>query len=344
MSTIRRLAAVAASLLLVAAASTGCSSAEDAPSSTSDDHLGESAAPIARFTPYLKTLKDTLESGRPTQEIADTLLGSGRPASFSLQSLCRIYGDADPKFKEMRDDFKGLEDGIGGYDKWNSIYKAAVSEGKDAATLARLKKQSDDALVQFTKLLTDRQWLTTGGAPNRIKMSEDFLKAFDWKTRKDDRKLVLKHVIGELEDVKKTTYDMKILEVGNGIHELRRDIRWVLIEQLALNGMITLKDDACPVPAYASAVNDNRYGALRSSATEPNPCQVSQCLVFGAAKTVSSLGELKDQAETEVNVNGDADVVPVRLQAPAQAIYDGIVQNDLIGAYVGQLKACRDAQ
>ena len=341
MPKLHRLAAAFVASILVVAAGPGCSTSDDS-SSTNDSNLEESAA-RARFTPYLNTLKSTLESGKPTDEIAKRLLDSGRPAAFSLQALCRVYGDADPKFKEMRDDFKGLEDGIGAYDKWYTIYQQALSENKDAATLARLKQQSDDALAEFTKLLTDRQWLTTGGAPTRLSTIETFLNGFAWGTRADDRKRVLKPMIKELKDIKETTYDMKILEVGNGIHELRRDIRWVLIEQLALNGMITTKDD-CPIPAYASIPNDNRYGALHASPSEPNPCQVSGCLVFAAAKTVSDLGDLKDQAEVEVNIANGADVVPERLQPAAKAIYDGIVQNDLVGKYQEQLEACRDAQ
>lgn len=344
MFKLHHVAAVVTSLL-VAVAGAGCSAGEDSSQGTTDDNLGESTAPLARFAPYLKTLKTTLESGQSTEQIASALLSSGRPASFSLQALCRVYSKADPKFKEMRDDFKGLEDGIGGYAKWDDIYQSAVREGKDAATLARLKTQRDEALTKFTKLLTDKKWLTTDGSPTRLKTIQEFLDGFDWKTRKDDRKIVLKQLIDELEDIKSTTYDMKILEYGDGIHELRRDIRWVLIEQLALNGMITLKDagEACPVPAYASVANDGRYGGLRETPTEPSSCKISGCLVFAASKTVNDLGDLKDQAEIEVNINGDSDVVPERLQAPAKAIYDGMVQNDLIGQYIAQLNACKDA-
>ncbi len=125
MSKLHGVAAVLTAVI-VAACGAGCSSSEEPSSGTSDDHIGESEAPLARFQPYLKTLQSTLESGRPTEEIANQLLSSGRPAAFSLQALCRLYSDSDPKFKEIRDDFKGLEDGIGAYDKWNGIYQAAV--------------------------------------------------------------------------------------------------------------------------------------------------------------------------------------------------------------------------
>src|SRR5213592_4660910 len=154
MFKLRHLAAVFTSLV-VSACAVGCStSTDDDTSGVTDDHLGEAEAPLARFKPYMTTLRSTLESGQTNEQIANTLLSSGRPAAFSLQALCRIYSDADDKFKDIRDDFKRLEDGIGGYDKWNTIYEAAVSEHKDQATLDRLKGQRDSALTTFTQMLT----------------------------------------------------------------------------------------------------------------------------------------------------------------------------------------------
>jgi len=336
----RLLAAAVASLTIAAV---GCSSgSDDSTSGTTDDHLGESAAPLARFAPYMTSLKSSF-AGADNEAIANSLLASGRPAAFSLQALGRVYSDADPKFKTFRDDFKGLEDGIGNYDKWATIYNTAVSEHKDQATLDRLKAQKDDALTAFTKLLTDKKWLAPAGEQSLLDQWQVFLNGFAWLPRNEDRKLVLKQMSKELGDIHDTAYDMKILEVGNGIHELRRDIRWVLIEELGLNGMVLAKEGACPIPAYSATQSDGRYGALHASQLEPNPCQVDACLIYQAAKTVNDLGELKDQAEQEVNINGDADVVPERLQPAAQAIYDGIKQNDLIGKYQAQLKACRDA-
>ncbi|HVH44769.1 MAG TPA: hypothetical protein VM925_20590 [Labilithrix sp.] len=329
--------------LLVVGVSAGCSTAGDDSSSSVDQNFEQSVAPLARFAPYLKTLKTTLEAEETVEKIAERLLASGRPATFSLQALCRVYGKADPQFNVIRDDFKRLEDGIGAYAKWDDLYQAAVSGGKDAATVERLKGQRDEALTRFTKLLTEQQWRTEAGAPTRLKTIEDFLNGFAWQTRAEDRKTVLAHLIDELEDLKSTTYDMKVLEHGDGVHELRRDLRWVLIEQLGLNGMIVVKDanDACPIAAYSALTSASRYTSLRATAVEPDPCRVSLCVVGAAAKAVDEIGNVKDQAETEVNLNGDADVVPERLQAQAQAIYDGMVQNDLIGVYLAELNACK---
>lgn len=345
MFKLHRAVAVISSVIALGttAAMAGCSTAEDDDAGATDQAVEEGAAPLARFSQYIRSLKTPLASGKPVEDIAQTLLNSGRPASFSLQALCRLYEKADPKFATMRDDFKGLEDGIGAYDKWDSIYRKAVSEGKDQETLARLKKQADDALTRFKSLLTSKNWIKDGGAGSpHLEEIETFLNTYKWKSRKEDRGIVLDHLIKEMKDLNETQYDMKILEVGDGIHELRRDLRWILIEQLALNGMTVTKKE-CPAAGYSNLGEDGRYTSLRSSALEPNPCQLSLCLVSAASKAVNDLGDVKDEAEEEVNINGDADVVPAHLQPQAAALYDAIKKNDLFGNYLTQLNACKSS-
>lgn len=341
---IHRLVAVAVASAALLVMGAGCSQSDDSTQSSGEDNLNE-AAPTARFAPYLKSLRGTLESGQSLDQIAQALLASGRPASFSLQALCRVYEKEDDRFKQMRDDFKGLEDGIGNYDKWNSIYETALSEHKDQATLDRLKSQSDAALQTFSQLLSSKGWISADPQkPSLAAQHEEWLKNYAWKPRDEDRKVVLTHISKELDDLATTKYDMKILEVGNGIHELRRDLRWVLIEQLGLDGMITLKDPKeCAIPAYADLPITDRYTQLRSTPLEPSPCQIDACVVAGAAKAVNDLGNVKDQAEQEVNINGDPDVVPERLQPAAQALYDDLTKNDLFNVYKKQIDACKDA-
>jgi len=341
MKTHRLLAVVAASAALLLAGA-GCSQTADDTQSSGEDNLNAADAPLARFAPYLKTLRSTLESGQSSDQIAQTLLSSGRPASFSLQALCRLYEKENDTFKTLRDDFKGLEDGIGQFDKWNGFYQAAVAQNKDAATLQRLKAQADAALVTFSQLLSSKGWVSADPAtPSLAAKHEAWLKAFAWKPRAEDRNVILKHLSKELDDLTTTQYDMKVLEEGNGVHELRRDLRWVLIEQLGLNGMITLNPATCAIPAYAALPTSDRYTQLRSSALEPSPCQIDACVVAAAAKAVGNLGDLKDQAEEEVNLNGDADVVPLRLQPAAQAIYTEVTTNKLFEVYKAQLEACK---
>ncbi len=337
--------AFALSSMLLAAF--GCS-VEASSSEETGDAVSAREAPLARFNYFINNLKGTIENAATVEDAANALLASGRPVSFSLQSLCRIYGSESDEFGNIRDDFKGLEDGIGQYDKWNGIYQEAVSEKADAATLARLKKTRDDALVTFTKMLTSKGWRTEGGKKTRMTEIEEFLQKFPWQSRKGDREVIFKRLSKELGDIAETTYDMKKLEYGDGVHELRRDIRWVLMEQTTLNGVVILKDRGtkCPIPAYADILNDQdaastRYAQLSSSALEPYACKLSPCVVIAAAKAVDDIGEIKDAAEKAVNIAGDSDVVPVALQAKAQAIYDEVRKNKLIETFQSEIEACR---
>jgi hypothetical protein len=147
MFKLSRVVAVVSSVVALAAAA-GCASTDDSAEAAGQEVNAAAAAPVARFAPYIKTLKTSLESGQSMEQIAQSLLASDRPAAFSLQGLCRVYEKMDPKFASLRDDFKGLEDGIGNFDKWDGIYQAAVSEKKDQATLADLRPQRADGLRQ----------------------------------------------------------------------------------------------------------------------------------------------------------------------------------------------------
>lgn len=301
---------------------------------------------MARFSPHLKSLHNALDA-KSAEEAANGLVQSGRMTAFSLQALCRLYSDADPKFGEMRSDFKGLEDGIGAYDKWKTIYEAALDEKSDEETLARLKKDRDEALATFTKQLVDKGWIKTGDAPSRLDTIDAFLKGYKWLTRDGDRNQVLESISDELKGIKKTTYDMTILEEGDGLHQLRRDIRWVLMESMVVNGLVVYKDDSvkCPLPAYekllSAPIATSKYTAFKGSSVEPNPCQLDKCVVLAAAQAVEDLGQLKDQAEREVNIKNGADIVPADLQPRAKAIYDDLVKNNVAGVLKDEVDACQ---
>jgi hypothetical protein len=266
-----KIAFVATSVLL-ASLGTGCSSTGDELGTTNDQLEGGGAdLAIARFAPHLKSLERILDSHKSLEKIAEDLLDSNaRTAAFSLQALCRVYADADPDFKKIRDDLKGLEDAIGTYDKWYNVLRAAEEKGKGRDTLDRLEKKEKKALEDFKKLLRDRDWVPADGT-SRVEKIQKLLEKFDWKSRKTDRERVLGSMIDELKDIDQNDYDMKKLEYGKGIHELRRDIRWVLIEQRSLHGLITLKK-SCPIQRYESLSGDD-FAALHSA--EPNACEVS---------------------------------------------------------------------
>ena len=65
---------------------------------------------------------DEADPNATLESVADAIVdGPARVAAYNLQALCRLYASEADFFGKMRDDFKGLEDVIGAYDKWKTV-------------------------------------------------------------------------------------------------------------------------------------------------------------------------------------------------------------------------------
>lgn len=319
-----------------------------------DDDLGEPRGQrqLARFAPWMATVKEAMETKDSIEVIAGKLVeGPMRVASYNLQALGRLYAKEDKIFPKIRDDFKDLEDGIGEYDKWNNILGKAEKDGKTKSTLAELKDKREKALNALKSLLEDRKWIRSDGGETRITKIQGLLDAYDWSKPNKDRKLVIKNVISEVKDIRDVDYDLRYLEKGNGLHELRRNLKWVVIELRTLNGAVTFNDrpDNCPLKKYRSLLTEpianSKYSKLPSSAGEPNPCLINQCVFLGIVKMVDDLGEIKDIAEAKLNSGSskkDHDLVPDGVKDKAKDVYKTMVSNDLLGTAMNELQACVD--
>ena len=57
-----------------------------------------------------------------------------------------------------------------------------------------------------------------------------------------------KRLGNQLSRIARTEFDLSKLEEGNGLHELRRELRWFLIEVQVLNGLVQFKPGRrCPI-------------------------------------------------------------------------------------------------
>lgn len=291
-------------------------------------------AQIERFQVWIRELREVLTSSTDTRVVARALVsGTARNATFHLQGLGRIYEKVDPKFKTLiRDDLKELEDAIGEYDKWNSIDKSKV--GKAESTLV--------------KILEKEGW-SKKGVSTHLDAIEKFIKEFRWPDYETDRKHVLLSLGEQLDHLSSTNYDLTRLEKtdgdGNGLHELRREMRWFLIEARVLNGLLNYAPgNACSAPAYASLLDsklvDHKYATLASSPLEVDPCLVERCLVLGLVKSVNIMGGLKDAAE-EDRAARQADRVPDAMVAEATGIYNELKETQVFSRLSQNIRSCQ---
>jgi hypothetical protein len=254
-----------------------------------------------RFQSWLVDLRRPLESSRDADRVAEALLGdSARVSSFHLQGLGTLYSEQDEAFKDFRKAFKSLEDGIGGYDKWDKILSKAEQRRAPRSQIEELRRKRDEARAEFVERLREEGWIVSGRGQTRLRELTSFLDTYRFKSYDDDRKAILKALGKQLKKVEETQYDLTILEHGDGLHELRRELRWFLIQARALGGLVIFKSDreGCPVAELEALLSgreaSSTYGNLPVSRAEREPCRISRCLFVGVSDAVSELGKLKD--------------------------------------------------
>ncbi|MCC7442778.1 MAG: hypothetical protein IT285_14175 [Bdellovibrionales bacterium] len=306
-----------------------------------------------RFKPWVVDLQGLIRPGESAGETAQRLLGSSaRISAFNLQALGRIYSELDPKFDEFRGELKRLEDSIGEYDKWVSVLDAASSDsGSSAADLDRLRRRVREAKLKLTEMLKEREWVVEAGSGERPRLQriERFLRTFDWAEYSEDRDFVLGRLSKQLKKVDETEYDISILEHGDGVHELRRELRWFLIQARVLNGLVTFRpaSEGCDVaelrPLLQQPIAESKYSALPGAGDEPETCGISRCLFIGLVYWVEELGAVKDQAEQILNASGEeeSDEVPAALRERAERAYRALVRTGALGELRRELRECR---
>lgn len=280
-------------------------------SSSAVEFRGE--AQVERFEIWIQDLKSSMTLSTDVEVVVEQLVKSeARNATFHIQGLARLYQHQDVKFNTLWADVKELEDGIGEYDKWKTL---DATKGKQA------KKD-------LFRLLAKRGWSQNGQSPKLDAISAE-LRAYNWDNYPGDRAYVLERLKVHLDLLVRTDYDVTRLELedgdGNGLHELRREVRWFLIEAKALNGMIAYDaSPTCSVSEYTELLESrwgtHKYAKFIRGAHEVDPCFVEKCLILGLVKSVDGLGNLKDGAE-EDKVSREADRVPPDLVPAALGLY-----------------------
>ena len=317
----------------------------------------ENMAPNARFDKWLDILEPTIYSSKDPKKVAEMAIGgSARSAGFNLQALAKLYKHYDKDFKakfdKFADQFELLENHIGEVDKWDkALKKAEKKDKKDDEKIAELKEKVKESTQDFAKFLEKEKWVTEKRKDSFLADFRDFLRDTDWPSYANDKNRILELLEGELENISQTKYDLKTLEKGNGLHELRRDLRWHQIKAQVVNGLITYaEDDAqCPLPVYRpltdpeGALAKSPYSQLpRPGELETEPCEISKCVLFGIVDLQRQLGDIKDEAEgIELTGNEHKDRVPLELAAKAEALWQTARENRLLEAAIDELKACR---
>lgn len=224
-----------------------------------------------------------------------------RTAAFMLEAALRLYRDKYGKpLDEARQGVKALEDLLGAVGHAQDMQKAGAGcpDLAPAAT-AYLDKQVRTQSEALLGLL-DQGWLPD--ARGRIPALDDVVDTVvqtEFKAGDGDRQVIRKALTRQLDEIAGGGLDMN--ELQEGVHELRRQLRWVPIYGMALKGAVVLDDTLLPEPRYAALrdqpVASSPFATLPTSAQDKHPLRLSRTVFLRSTQLIDDIGKLKDQGE-----------------------------------------------
>jgi len=264
----------------------------------------ECARLLSRFETPLNKLESLLQSETSPALLVDKIMAvNGRTFLFDLEAEARIYMNADKKkMKAVLKTFKKLEDALGQYDFWLELEKKLIKVAADARIL---QKQTAKTLTEKNKLirfLKANDWINSSARPAAQKLHFVGLRAKIYKADLPNANKDRQYVLAVLQDyikslhkaVKDGEYDPN--EVESGIHELRRDLRWISIYIKNNEDMVLLDKTSVPIEQYRpliKSMKDNPYVQLKKP-THENPIVVPFSLFAALVDIIGRLGQVKD--------------------------------------------------
>jgi len=263
---------------------------------------------FTRLAEFFITHKDLPEEAKTDLLMEQNL----RQSFFRLQAMMSILRPQAPDFfSAERAQFKALEDVMGKLDLATSLRETA-EKIQDPGLVLKFRQQEEAARGALREAFL-RSGLWTQPEATLRQWQADFANKGHWKDGKKERRFLfssLRDYVRDLQrDLKTTRYDDPFIE--KGLHELRRRLRWVLIQVTSLEGLVTYrqeKDQDLPgkVRKWFDELSAQNPGLLRSKymrigeARTPYPLRIPFHEFAILNELVIEIGHSKDAAEKQI--------------------------------------------
>jgi hypothetical protein len=257
--------------------------------------------PFERVLVHAAKIDAVLRSEPRVDVLIDVVMSKDlRRQVFLMEGISKLYADIHGKPAErVYVSVKALEDRLGRYSMTKSNLAAAEKVGAAPAVIALLKADVD-ASRDALKALLAAEWMPD--AKGRIPAMRDIVEKWGeapWGSYDKDLKAVRAELSRRLEKIETTPFDMNELE--DGIHELRRQLRWFPIYAESLNGVFQLDDTTHPIKAYepmlTQPIATSKYVDLPPSTREQTTISVPKSVYCALMQLTLDLGALKDTGE-----------------------------------------------
>lgn len=242
------------------------------------------------------------EAPGPSEELVEFALAQDlRLTVFYLEGLLKLYRRRLPEAIEPHyQRVKALEDTLGTLAAARHIEQLAENCGLHESALQWCRRQSVQAKQSASAELEAWRPASDGRIPALASLLS-ILEATPFGSYKRDRRKLIAEIrrrIGKLVD---TSLDMYELQGDRGMHELRRQLRWVPIYAVGLDGLIVTSRTHHPIGQYRSLlkspVADSPYAQLPAPTREDRPIEISLSLFLRTTQLIEELGTLKDAGE-----------------------------------------------
>lgn len=220
---------------------------------------------------------------------------------FYLEGLLKLYTSRYPELAAPYDRVKALEDALGGMSAARSLTDLVKKLGLPDVTVVWCEIQAATMRERTAELLL-KDWLPNG--EGKIPLFVELLStltALDVEGYRRDRKTVIAEIRRRLAKLEETSLDMFELQGDRGLHELRRQLRWIPIYCVALDGLVVTDATSHPIKAYAellsSEIAKSPYARLPDPVREDDPVKISLSLFLANTQFIAELGRLKDAGE-----------------------------------------------
>ncbi len=247
-------------------------------------------------------LHKLLNSETKVDKLVDELCGhDARRNVFQLEGFLKLYkGHLSKDVETSLSVVKELEDALGNYTVRRDIRKSAEDKGAPQAVVKHLKAQ-EKAGRQELERLVEKEWMPQG-KHDRSPALKDILRSLadeKWGSYGEDMKYIRSRMSDHLHKVDNTHYDMRQLD--SGIHELRRNMRWIPLYIEALGGVVQLSEAKNPVAELRKTLDtpmaQHKNAQLPKSDREEDPIRISKSVYVGFLQAVEDLGQVKDRGE-----------------------------------------------
>ncbi len=255
--------------------------------------------------------------------ITELSQGSLRQILFSTQTLASLFSAKYEALETVRIETKRLEDEIGAYRKSIEQLEYAKSHQASLTQITNLEKRKAALEKELIGLIANENWISQ--SPHKVDHLKNILKEIKWHDDQKEKSDTYRMMEQELTRIDETPWNMTVLE-GQGIHDLRKEMRWYKLQTDALTDFIGIQSETC-----------NQGAIVPSNKKSGGKCLISSCLHSKMSEIYNVFGSIKDEGEGH---DGLGEGIDQNLLKPAQDLYREIKKDNLFKNLAQEFNQC----